>query len=208
MTETPLSVLIACEYSGVMRRAFRALGHDAWSCDLLPAEKGATITDFPLYVVTSLGRIISYQTGVAREMKPRPHRAGYKIVTLCNGGRQATTTIHRLVAAAFIPNPGGHPLVRHVDGDRSNNAADNLAWGTYSDNEADKIGHGTRRYGTAKMKLNRQARTEALALAAAGVPRSQIAARFQVNQSTITRLVNGTTWANRKWPIAEKAAQR
>jgi site-specific DNA-cytosine methylase len=31
-------VLVACEFSGVVRRAFRARGHDAWSCDLLPAE--------------------------------------------------------------------------------------------------------------------------------------------------------------------------
>ena len=35
-----MKVLIACEFSGVMRRAFRAMGHDAWSCDLLPAEDG------------------------------------------------------------------------------------------------------------------------------------------------------------------------
>jgi site-specific DNA-cytosine methylase len=34
-------VLVACEFSGVVRRAFRALGHDAWSCDLLPAEDGS-----------------------------------------------------------------------------------------------------------------------------------------------------------------------
>ena len=33
-----MRVLIACEYSGKVRRAFRALGHDAWSCDLLPAD--------------------------------------------------------------------------------------------------------------------------------------------------------------------------
>lgn len=33
-----MRVLIACEFSGVMRRAFAALGHDAWSCDLLPSE--------------------------------------------------------------------------------------------------------------------------------------------------------------------------
>lgn len=33
-----LRVLVACEFSGVVRNAFRALGHDAWSCDLLPAE--------------------------------------------------------------------------------------------------------------------------------------------------------------------------
>jgi hypothetical protein len=31
-------VLVACEFSGVVRRAFAAAGHDAWSCDLLPAE--------------------------------------------------------------------------------------------------------------------------------------------------------------------------
>jgi hypothetical protein len=35
-----LRVLIACEFSGTVRRAFRALGHDAWSCDLLLAEDG------------------------------------------------------------------------------------------------------------------------------------------------------------------------
>jgi len=33
-----MRVLVACEYSGRVREAFRKLGHDAWSCDLLPAE--------------------------------------------------------------------------------------------------------------------------------------------------------------------------
>ena len=33
-----MRVIIACEYSGRVREAFRKLGHDAWSCDLLPAE--------------------------------------------------------------------------------------------------------------------------------------------------------------------------
>ena len=36
-----LKVLIGCEYSGVMREAFRKLGHDAWSCDLLDSEDGS-----------------------------------------------------------------------------------------------------------------------------------------------------------------------
>jgi hypothetical protein len=35
-----LRVLVACEFSGVVRRAFRAKGHEAWSCDLLPSEDG------------------------------------------------------------------------------------------------------------------------------------------------------------------------
>src|ERR1035437_5068575 len=32
-----MRVLIACEFSGIVREAFRSRGHDAWSCDLLPA---------------------------------------------------------------------------------------------------------------------------------------------------------------------------
>ena len=35
---TKLKVLIACEFSGRVRDAFLKLGHDAWSCDLLPTE--------------------------------------------------------------------------------------------------------------------------------------------------------------------------
>ena len=33
-----MKVLIACEFSGVVREAFRKLGHDAWSCDILDSE--------------------------------------------------------------------------------------------------------------------------------------------------------------------------
>ena len=33
-----MKVLIACEYSGTVREAFKAKGHDAWSCDILPTE--------------------------------------------------------------------------------------------------------------------------------------------------------------------------
>ena len=32
-------ILVGCEYSGIVRDAFGALGHDAWSCDLLPTER-------------------------------------------------------------------------------------------------------------------------------------------------------------------------
>lgn len=33
-----MKVLVACEYSGIVREAFAAKGHDAWSCDLLPTD--------------------------------------------------------------------------------------------------------------------------------------------------------------------------
>ena len=34
-----MKVLIACEFSGIVRDAFAELGHNAWSCDLLPTER-------------------------------------------------------------------------------------------------------------------------------------------------------------------------
>ncbi len=40
LTPQHLRVLVACEFTGVVRSAFRAAGHHAWSCDLEPAEDG------------------------------------------------------------------------------------------------------------------------------------------------------------------------
>lgn len=34
-----MRILVACEFSGIVRDAFRTRGHDAWSCDLLPTER-------------------------------------------------------------------------------------------------------------------------------------------------------------------------
>lgn len=51
-----MRVLVACEYSGRVREAFRKLGHDAWSCDLLPSEDNSPYHlqgDVMDYAVTS-----------------------------------------------------------------------------------------------------------------------------------------------------------
>lgn len=36
-----MRILVACEFSGTVRRAFQEAGYDAWSCDLLPAQDGS-----------------------------------------------------------------------------------------------------------------------------------------------------------------------
>ncbi|MCM3521739.1 HNH endonuclease [Curtobacterium sp. P97] len=48
---------------------------------------------------------------------------------------------HRLVAQAFVA-PYFGDLVRHLDGDQTNNSAANLAWGTAQDNTDDRKRHG------------------------------------------------------------------
>jgi len=37
-----MKILVACEYSGIVRDAFRGKGHDAWSCDILPTDSDPT----------------------------------------------------------------------------------------------------------------------------------------------------------------------
>lgn len=53
------NVLIGCEFSGVVREAFRARGHNAWSCDLLPAADNS-----PHHIQADLNLVLHYPTRV------------------------------------------------------------------------------------------------------------------------------------------------
>jgi hypothetical protein len=55
-----MRVLVACEFSGVVRRAFRERGHDAWSCDLLPAEDG----DSKYHLQADVNWVLNYPSRV------------------------------------------------------------------------------------------------------------------------------------------------
>ena len=62
----------------------------------------------------------------------------------CLGG-VVRTTVHRLVAEAFIPNPDNLPEVNHIDSNRANNHVSNLEWVTHSDNMKHAYAKGTTR---------------------------------------------------------------
>lgn len=87
------------------------------------------IKDFPGYVIDNNG-------GVYKNNKliKSFNRKGYKTVTLSNKGYRKHLFIHRLVAAAFIPNPENKPCIDHIDGDRTNNHVSNLRWVTQLEN--------------------------------------------------------------------------
>ena len=97
-------------------------------------ETWKVINDFPNYEISNFGNI----RNKTKLLKIVPNKQGYNIVVLCNGIRK-TINVHRLVAAAFVPNPENKPCVDHIDGDRTNNHADNLRWVTYLENNNNPI---------------------------------------------------------------------
>ena len=67
---------------------------------------------------------------------------GYKTVDLSKEGKVKTTSVHRIVAEAFLPNPDGLRFVNHKDSNRTNNAVSNLEWVTSSENRKHGITNG------------------------------------------------------------------
>lgn len=103
------------------------------------------------YDVSDHGRfrswIYSGKTGIPRPMTPTRGDDDYSRISLWLDGKRTFLKIHVWVALAFHgPRPDGHE-VRHRDGNRQNNRADNLAYGTPSENEMDKREHGTHHNG-------------------------------------------------------------
>jgi hypothetical protein len=59
---------------------------------------------------------------------------GYLIAQLRRDNKTTYKRLHRIVAQVFIPNPYNHPVINHIDYDRTNNSIDNLEWCTVKEN--------------------------------------------------------------------------
>lgn len=92
------------------------------------------------------------EDGVLRNVKSKKVINGYtekngyqkvKIENKCLGG-VVRTSIHRLVAEAFVPNPDPEKFteVNHLDTDKQNNSASNLEWTDHSGNMKHAYAHG------------------------------------------------------------------
>lgn len=97
-------------------------------------EEWRTIANYPMYEVSSEGRIRSYYNGkygrrsIPKLMSNKIDKIGYVFIHLKNQNGRKPCRIHRLVAEAFIPNPDNLPEVNHIDENKENNLVSNLEW--------------------------------------------------------------------------------
>ena len=96
-------------------------------------EKYIIINEFDNYAISNLGNIKNVKTGKVLKQCLNPR--GYYSYTFYKKGIKKTFRIHRLVALYFIDNPNNLPYVNHIDGDKTNNKAENLEWCTAKQND-------------------------------------------------------------------------
>lgn len=157
-----------------------------------------------LYKVSDIGRVRSlprevphWRGGVSlrkeRIRKATLNKDGYRVVSLMCGGHKETIPVHVLVCATFIgPRPKG-AVARHLDGDRLNNCADNLAWGSVQDNQDDRALHSRSPVG----EQNPNARLTAEQVRAIRESEEQgavLAAQYGVRAAAISKIKNRRTW--------------
>ena len=215
-----MKVLIACEESQTVCKAFRAKGHEAYSCDIQEPSGGhpedwRAIPGFPEYEASSLGRIrsvcrtINYSNGRVVHAKQRilkpTKSSGYYSVNLSRNNKQKSTKVHVLVAAAFLgENPGGLD-VRHKNGCRTDNRAENLEYGTRSENVLD--GYKITGKTMVCQKLSPQKAEEIRSRNQNGVSQRRLAKEYGVSKSTISAILNRKIYVNSPGIAAAMAEQ-
>ncbi len=90
-----------------------------------------------VYMVSNIGRVKSLpksNNDSERILKTYVNSFGYNPVALCINSICKKYKIHRLVAAAFIPNPENKKYVNHINGIKTDNRVENLEWCTSAEN--------------------------------------------------------------------------
>lgn len=151
-------------------------------------------------ILESRWRWGAYYSGIERNdiwrIVPLKNNAkGYIPISLRSAdGKCRRTHLHRILAETFIsPAPFEKAVVRHLNGDSTDNSLDNLAWGTYLDNENDKklYGQWHKRTGGAKLTSDQVTKIRERAFK---ISQKSLAVEYGVSRPTITRIINGSIW--------------
>jgi hypothetical protein len=163
----------------------------------LKNEEWKSIEDFPLYEVSTLGRVRSLFGKMPKPRKFSIIKQGYRQLPLSKNGSQKFFLVHRLVAAAFLPNPEGKPDVNHKDGNKANNRLCNLEWVTSNENQTHSVTAGIRKLGSkhSRSKLTEKDVLDIRELASKGnCSFKEMAMRYGVSETSIRGIVHNKFW--------------
>lgn len=150
------------------------------------------------YRLRSDGEVISHWAGAPKILKGGTDKDGYrKFVLIDDIGMRRYVRRASLICSAFHgPRPKGKE-VRHIDGTRDNDSAENLAWATHKENIADKVAHGTRQTGERanNVKISEKQAREVKNLWAAGANVSEVMAKTGASRATAYNIKYGNSWA-------------
>ncbi len=157
---------------------------------------------FPNYRVGNDGTVWTriankYHLGPWKLKKPYKNRDGRLYVSLYNDGLQTTFSVHRLVLEAFVgPRPKGMEACHFPDPSPLNNTLKNLRWDTPSNNQKDRIVHGTYQYGEKNRlsKLNDVMIAEMQALREQGLSYAKIGRMYSVCAQAAWNAINNKTY--------------
>ena len=90
-------------------------------------ETYKNINGYDNYQVSDCGNVISLKRKIILKQRPN-NNVGYMQVMLWHKSKGKYCYVHRLVAETFVDNPNNYAYVKHIDGDKHNNSAGNLAW--------------------------------------------------------------------------------
>lgn len=158
------------------------------SDDPAPSVQYRPIGSSERYRVGSDGFVQSWWKGAWHPLRPHRRGRGYLVVQYSVGGQSYRRCVHHLVLEAFVgPRPPG-ACARHLDGNRDNNAASNLAWGSLSENVRDSIRQGT--HGATKLTPE-----EVVEIRGSNEPYSAIAARYGIARGHVWSIRSRRSWA-------------
>lgn len=149
-----------------------------------------------MYKISSAGEVYSLYRN--RLLKPYRTATGYSLVALTtSNGDRKQYGVHRLVAAAFLK--GSRRLeVNHIDGNKLNNAVENLEWVTHSDNMKHAYQSGLVVRRGEKHSNSKLTEQDVFAIRkayeAARATQTDLAKKFGVDQALISRIVRRLIW--------------
>lgn len=171
-------------------------------------ETWKPVKGFSGYEISSEGRlrsrVYSLRLGAAppegRILTGGRDKDGYRRAVLCAGGTRKSLRMAALVAEAFIGERPPGMVLRHLNGVRTDDRVENLAYGTQAENIRDKRAHGTWQSGE-NSGNHKVTQAEVVGIRNDNRPLKEIAISYNIRPCTVSAIQIGRLWADAPGPI-------